>query len=53
MAKANFDQWADFKVHLWKEEVPVRDFIQHNYTQYDGDEPFLAGPSDAIDRLWG
>ena len=32
MAKVNFDQWADFKGHLWKEEVNVRDFIQHNYT---------------------
>ena len=53
MAKANFDQWADFKGHLWKEEVNVRDFIQHNYTQYDGDESFLAGPTEATDKLWG
>lgn len=53
MAKTNFDQWADFKGHLWKEEVNVRDFIQHNYTQYDGDESFLAGPTEATDKLWG
>ena len=53
MAKANFDQWADFKGHLWKEEVNVRDFIQHNYTQYDGDESFLAGPTEATNKLWG
>ena len=53
MAKVNFDQWADFKGHLWKEEVNVRDFIQHNYTQYDGDESFLAGPTEATDKLWG
>ena len=37
MAKANFDQWEGFGGHLWKEEVNVRDFIQHNYTQYDGE----------------
>ena len=48
-----FEQWADFKGHLWKEEVNVRDFIQHNYTQYEGDESFLAGPTEATDKLWG
>ena len=53
MAKANFDQWEGFGGHLWKEEVNVRDFIQHNYTQYDGDESFLAGPTEATDKLWG
>ena len=31
----------------------MRDFIQHNYTQYDGDESFLAGPTEATDKLWG
>ena len=53
MAKASFDQWAGFKGHLWKEEVNVRDFIQHNYTQYDGDESFLADPTEATNKLWG
>ena len=53
MAKVNFDQWEGFDGHLWKEEVNVRDFIQHNYTQYDGDESFLAGPTEATDKLWG
>ena len=53
MAKANFDQWAGFNGKLWKEEVNVRDFIQNNYTQYDGDESFLAGPTEATDKLWG
>ena len=52
MAKANFDQWAGFQGHLWKEEVNVRDFIQHNYTQYEGDESFLAGPTEATEKLW-
>ena len=53
MAKANFDQWEGFSGHLWKEEVNVRDFIQHNYTQYDGDESFLANPTEATNKLWG
>ena len=53
MAKANFDQWEGFGGHLWKEEVNVRDFIQHNYTQYDGDESFLADPTEATNKLWG
>ena len=48
-----FEQWADFKGKLWKEEVNVRDFIQHNYTQYEGDESFLAGPTEATNKLWG
>lgn len=48
-----FEQWADFKGHLWMEEVNVRDFIQNNYTQYEGDESFLKGPTEATDRLWG
>ena len=51
MAKANFDQWAGFNGKLWKEEVNVRDFIQNNYTQYDGDESFLAGPTEATEKL--
>ena len=49
----NFDQWEGFGGHLWKEEVNVRDFIQHNYTQYDGDESFLADPTEATNKLWG
>ena len=48
-----FEQWNGFEGRLWKEEVNVRDFIQNNYTQYDGDEAFLAGPTDATNRLWG
>ena len=53
MAKTSFDQWEGFKGHLWQEEVNVRDFIQHNYTQYDGDEAFLADPTEATNKLWG
>ena len=46
-------QWSGFKGRLWKEEINVRDFIQNNYTPYDGDESFLAGPTEATNKLWG
>ena len=48
-----FEQWNGFEGRLWKEEVNVRDFIQNNYTQYEGDEEFLAEPTEATNRLWG
>ncbi len=48
-----FTQWSGFKGNKWKNEINVRDFIQKNYTPYDGDESFLAGPTDATDKLWG
>ncbi|MFX0558716.1 formate C-acetyltransferase [Tepidibacillus infernus] len=43
--------WAGFKAGKWMEEVNVRDFIQLNYTPYDGDGSFLAGPSDRTKKL--
>jgi formate C-acetyltransferase len=49
----DFEQWAGFEGRQWKEEVNVRDFIQKNYRPYDGDESFLAGPTEATDKLWG
>ena len=49
----DFEQWEGFEGSLWKEEVNVRDFIQKNYPVYDGDESFLAGPTDATNKLWG
>ncbi|MBE7053131.1 MAG: formate C-acetyltransferase [Ruminococcaceae bacterium] len=48
-----FKQWDGFEGRIWKEEVNVRDFIQKNYTPYDGDSSFLAGPTDATNKLWG
>ena len=45
-------EWESFTGRLWKEECNVRDFIQNNYTQYDGDESFLAAPTDATNKLW-
>ena len=47
------EQWEGFEGRLWKEEINVRDFIQNNYTPYDGDESFLAGPTEATNKLWG
>ena len=44
--------WNGFAGSIWKEEVNVRDFVQRNYTPYDGDEAFLADPTEATDRLW-
>jgi formate C-acetyltransferase len=45
-------EWEGFKGTLWRGEINVRDFIQHNYTPYDGDKSFLKGSSDATDKLW-
>ena len=49
----NFEEWEGFEGRIWKEEVNVRDFIQKNYTPYDGDESFLADPTEATNKLWG
>lgn len=46
-------EWEGFKGKIWKEEINTRDFIQNNYTPYDGNESFLAGPTEATDKLWG
>ena len=46
------EQWQGFKSGHWDDDVNVRDFIQNNYTQYDGDEAFLAGSTEATDKLW-
>lgn len=46
-------EWDGFEGRLWKEEINVRQFIQDNYEPYDGDESFLAGPTEATDKLWG
>ena len=46
-------QWRGFRGSHWLDDINVRDFIQNNYTPYDGDESFLAGPTEATDTLWG
>ncbi|BCA85108.1 formate acetyltransferase [Enterococcus saigonensis] len=44
--------WNGFKGKAWQNEVNVRDFIQANYTQFDGTDEFLAGPTEATTKLW-
>ena len=46
-------EWDGFEGRLWKEEINVRQFIQDNYTPYDGNEDFLAEPTEATNQLWG
>ena len=53
MAMLESQAWDGFEGRQWKEEINVRDFIQKNYTPYTGDESFLAGPTDATNKLWG
>ncbi|MBR5649602.1 MULTISPECIES: formate C-acetyltransferase [unclassified Pseudobutyrivibrio] len=53
MANHDFAQWNGFVGRVWKDNVDVRDFIQNNYTPYDGDESFLADPTEATNTLWG
>ena len=47
------EAWRGFDGTHWRTDVNVRDFIQNNYKQYDGDESFLEGPTEATDVLWG
>ncbi len=49
----NFEAWEGFTPGHWNDDVNVRDFIQKNYTPYDGDESFLEGPTERTNRLWG
>ncbi|MBQ7148451.1 MAG: formate C-acetyltransferase [Pseudobutyrivibrio sp.] len=53
MANHDFEQWNGFVGRVWKDNVDVRDFIQNNYTPYDGDESFLADATEATNTLWG
>ena len=46
------NQLDHYEGFIWKREINVRDFIQHNYTPYEGDESFLAGPTERTLRLW-
>ena len=47
-----FEQWKGFELGDWTEEINVRDFIQKNYTPYEGDASFLAGPTERSTKLW-
>ena len=50
--KMNSDAWNGFEAGQWMRDINTRDFIQHNYTPYEGDESFLAGPTQATKDLW-
>ena len=53
MQKKFYDEWEGFKPGKWSDEgINLRDFIQRNFTPYDGDESFLAGPTEATTKLW-
>lgn len=52
MSNVDKPAWAGFKGHLWKTEINTRDFIQANYTPYEGDASFLAEPTAATSKLW-
>ncbi|WP_250278551.1 formate C-acetyltransferase [[Clostridium] colinum] len=45
-------EWKDFVGGSWQKEINVRDFIQKNYTPYEGDDSFLAGPTKNTTELW-
>ena len=45
-------EWDGFNQGRWSSNINVRDFIKKNYTAYDGDESFLAPPTDATKKLW-
>ena len=47
-----FDQWNNFKKGDWESEINVRDFIQKNYTPYEGDSSFLSGTTEKTKKLW-
>ncbi|MCK0514171.1 formate C-acetyltransferase [Anaerobiospirillum sp. NML120448] len=46
-------EWRGFKGTHWVDEIDVRDFVQSNYTAYNGDESFLAPATENTDKLWG
>ncbi|MCX5198999.1 formate C-acetyltransferase [Streptomyces sp. NBC_00249] len=48
----NGEAWAGFKGGLWRDAIDVRDFIQQNYTPYEGDDSFLAGPTERTTAVW-
>ncbi|MGE7387744.1 formate C-acetyltransferase [Streptomyces sp. NPDC004126] len=48
----NGQAWEGFKGGLWRDAIDVRDFIQQNYTPYEGDDSFLAGPTERTTAVW-
>ena len=50
--RMEFKQWEGFRQGDWKKDIDVRDFIQKNYTPYEGGDDFLSGPSEKTKKLW-
>lgn len=46
------EEWNGFEAGSWMTDINVRSFIQHNYTPYEGDDSFLAGPTERTTKLW-
>ena len=46
------EEWKGFNEGAWTKEINVNDFIKKNYKKYEGDESFLAGPTEATTKLW-
>ena len=54
MERQFYDEWEGFKPGRWSNtSINLRDFIQKNFTPYDGDDSFLTGPTEATTKLWG
>ncbi|MDK7340819.1 hypothetical protein QP500_10230, partial [Pauljensenia sp. UMB0018B] len=51
-SEETFEGWEGFKEGSWTDQIDVRDFIQKNYTPYEGDESFLEGPTEKTLRVW-
>ena len=47
-----FNEWKDFATGDWQKRIDVRDFIQKNYTPYEGDSSFLVGATEKTKKLW-
>ncbi|MCR1897779.1 formate C-acetyltransferase [Irregularibacter muris] len=47
-----FSSWNDFNKNIWTEQIDVRNFIQNNYTPYEGNEEFLHDPTEGTKKLW-
>lgn len=52
LEQEKIDAWNSFKEGSWQQNINVRDFIQKNYTPYEGDESFLEEGTDATGELW-
>src|SRR5687767_6375138 len=52
LAGAGVAQWKGFNIGLWQNEINVRDFIQQNYTPYEGNESFLAPATKRTKKIW-